>query len=99
MKTSDSIYKRIRGGSWDNNQDYARASARSWDDVDYRYYENGFRLIEDPKSSPQTRKMIRGGCWSFDADASRSAYRLHWPRPADRNLYVGFRLLEDHPKS
>ena len=35
----------VRGGSWNNDQGFARASARNRNNVDNRNNENGFRLV------------------------------------------------------
>ena len=35
----------VRGGSWDNHQDVARPSVRSWDDPDFSNLDLGFRLV------------------------------------------------------
>jgi hypothetical protein len=35
----------LRGGSWNNNQDNARASARNRNDIDNRNNETGFRVL------------------------------------------------------
>ena len=34
----------VRGGSWDGDPKFLRAASRYWDDVDFRFDDNGFRV-------------------------------------------------------
>jgi len=47
---SGNAYRVVRGGSWFDVRDFARASHRYFDDPDYRYFNFGFRVVVRPPS-------------------------------------------------
>jgi len=56
--------KTLRGGSWDNDRDDARADNRYNDPSDFRFDDSGLRVLEElSNGSKSSYKRIRGGSW------------------------------------
>ena len=83
----------VRGGSWYDLPRILRSAYRYWYTSDYRYFDIGFRLLEE--STSENSYVRRGGSWDDYPDVARSASRLR--NNADGGSdFIGFRLLEEH---
>jgi len=50
-------------------------------------------VTDPPGPSSGSARVVRGGCWFYDARYCRSAFRVHFFAPGDRDGILGFRLL------
>jgi formylglycine-generating enzyme required for sulfatase activity len=79
--------KAIKGGSFNNNRDYARCADRLHSTPGSRYYDVGFRCA---RTDDKTDKIIKGGSFIIYRDLTRCAFRFHYT-PGIRFYFVGFR--------
>jgi hypothetical protein len=69
----------VRGGSWNNNQNNARAAFRNHNHPDNRNNNNGFRVVGVRRSTPylfskgsRTLPLRKGVCWPREPGSRRT---------------------------
>ena len=82
----------IRGGSSHDFSGAVRSEGRSWDAPDYRYFDLGFRLVQDDLPS---LLVLRGGSWINSPRRVSSVFRERDERTYCGYYSLGFRLLQD----
>jgi len=87
----------IRGGSWLNVRDVARADDRGGDRPDSRFDDGGFRVMRAP-GDPGDARVMRGGSWRFSQHVARADSRGR-ADPFALRRFIGFRVMKAQGKS